>query len=302
MILSANTGVIGKRFGDDKAVEILAKAGFDAVDLTLCESMWDNDSVYLTDGYKREVERLAETAKQNGVFFNQAHAYFPTSFADEERTRIAYERVVRGIEIASMLGAKIIVVHPNQHLYYPDGNNPEVLKEMNFKFYKSLLPYCEKFGIKIATENMWQNNKVNKVITDSTCSRGPEFCEYVDMIDSEWMTACLDLGHCGLVGQLPENMIRALGHDRLGALHVHDNNGREDNHVEPMAPFVSTVNWEEVCKALAEIDYKGDFTFEAERTFMNTNEQTVDSTARRLHDIGRYLISRIEYYKSNPDK
>lgn len=65
MILSANTGVIGKRFGVDKAIEILAKAGFDAVDVTLCEQMNDDADVLNTDEYKTEAKRLLDTAKDN---------------------------------------------------------------------------------------------------------------------------------------------------------------------------------------------------------------------------------------------
>lgn len=297
MVLSANTCVIEKKFGVDKAIGIFAKAGFDAVDVTLYEQMRDDDNIFNSDDYKTEAKHLLETAKANGVYINQAHAYFPTSFADPEKSQKAYKKVTRSIEIAAMLGAEIVVVHPNQHLYYVEGNNADILKQMNFEFYNSLLPLCEKYGIKIATENMYQRGTISKAIVDSTCSRGPEFCEYVDMIGSPWFTACLDLGHCGLVGQSAENMIRTLGHDRLGALHVHDNNGKEDNHVEPMAPFVSSIDWEAVCKALADIDYTGDFTFEAENMFRSACSDTVDSIARHLHDIGRHLIGRIEYYK-----
>lgn len=296
MILSSTTSILDSKFGTENAVKILARAGFDAVDLSLC-SMRDDDNVFNSDNYREETKHLLEVAKENGVYFNQAHAYFPTSFDDEEKTKMAFKKVIRGLEIASIAGVDIIVVHPQQHLYYPEGNTPEILKEMNYKFYKSLISYCEQYGVKIATENMWRNGKMSGVIMDSVCSRGPEFCEYVDMIDSKWMTACLDLGHCGLVGQTPQNMIRELGHDRLGALHVHDNDGKHDNHVEPMAPFVCSIDWEEVAKALVEIDYKGDFTFEAESMFKYVNEFTVDAVAKHLHDIGRYLIGMIERYK-----
>ena len=298
MILSTTTATLDDKFGYEKAIEIIAKAGFDAVDLSLC-AMGDSENVFNNDGYREYADKLLKTAKDNGVYFNQAHAYFPTSFEDEERTERAFQRVVRGIEIAGIIGAKSIVVHPNQHLHYIESGNDKILKEMNLKFYKKLLPYCEKYNVKMATENMWQMNKYNNVIVDSTCSRGPEFAEYVDMIESPYMTACLDLGHCVLVGQNPAQMIRQLGHDRLLALHVHDNNGRADNHVEPRAPFVSTINWDEVCRALAEIDYQGDFTFEANETFKNVTEHTVDSAAKYLHDIGRQLISTIEHYKTD---
>ena len=56
---------------------------------------------------------------------------------------------------------------------------------MNVEFYKSLIPYCEKFGIKVACENMWQNNSASGAITDSTCSRAWEFCKYIDAVTGD---------------------------------------------------------------------------------------------------------------------
>ncbi len=297
MILSSTNCVLNTIFDNEKSVKILANAGFDAVDVSLC-SCKPEDNFYTWEDYREKAKDMLRVANEYGIFFNQAHAFFPTSYQDDERTKIAYNNIIKDFEIASILGVKIMVVHPKHHIYYPDGNNAEILKQQNLEFYKSLIPYCEKYGITVATENMWQRGKLNGVIIDSTCSKGPEFCEYIDMLNSKWITACLDLGHCGLVGQIPQNMIRQLGHNRLGALHVHDNDGKNDNHIQPMAPFVSSIDWEDVCKALAEIDYKGDFTFEAENIFKNCNEYTVDAVAKHLHDIGRYLISRIEYYKS----
>lgn len=296
MKLSTTTSVLDAKFGYEKAVEIIAKAGFDAVDLSLYK-MGDDNNVFNGDGYREFAEKLLDIAKENGVYFNQAHAFFPTSFDDKEKSEKAFNKVVRGIEIAGIIGAKVIVVHPNQHLYYIEGDNDKILKKINLDFYKRLLPYCEKYNVKMAAENMFQGNRVTNVLLDSTCSRGPEFCEYVDMIESEYMTACLDIGHCGLVGQKPEFMIRALGHDRLLALHIHDNNGKYDHHVEPYSPHIGVINWDEVCKALAEIDYQGDFTFEVDSFFKNVTISNVGSAAKYLHDIGRDLIKKIESFK-----
>ena len=39
MILSTTTSVIDSKFGYEKAIEIIAKAGFDAVDLSLCKML-----------------------------------------------------------------------------------------------------------------------------------------------------------------------------------------------------------------------------------------------------------------------
>ena len=49
------------------------------------------------------------------------------------------------------------------------------------KFYKSLIPYCEEYGIKVAVENMWQ---YPGMISHSTCSRPEEFIRYIDELDS----------------------------------------------------------------------------------------------------------------------
>ena len=76
------------------------------------------------------------------------------------------------------------------------------------EYYKSYIPYCEKFGIKVATENMWQWDDVNKKIIDSVCSKPKEFCELIDVINSKWIVGCLDIGHAQLVGEDIGNFIR----------------------------------------------------------------------------------------------
>ena len=111
---------------------------------------------------------------------------------------------------------------------------------MNVEFYKSLIPYCEKFGIKVACENMWQWNNGNKAPSDSTCSRAWEFNKYLDAIDSEWIVGCLDVGHAFLVNEDIPAFIRGAA-PRLKALHVHDTDYRSDKHT---APFMEKIDFE----------------------------------------------------------
>ena len=299
MLLSTNTFGVAKKFGNRKAIELIADAGFDAIDISLHFSMADDNMPFNSENYMDEVQNLRETAEKKGIMFNQAHAVFPTSYSDAEKSKTAYDRVVRGMEIAAALGAKIIIVHPNQHLTYIEGNNAEILKSINYEFYNSLIPYCREFGIKVAVENMWQYSKPCEHIVDSVCSRSAEFKDYIDTLNSGYITACLDLGHCGLVGLKAEDFIRELGHDRLCALHVHDNDFKRDCHVIPMTPFVGKMNWEEICKALADIRYSGDFTFETDYSFSNVNEYNVEAVLHYLHDTGRYLIDKIDDFKKS---
>jgi sugar phosphate isomerase/epimerase len=52
----------------------------------------------------------------------------------------------------------------------------------------------------------------------------------------------------------------------LHALHVHDNDYIDDRHT---LPGLGRMDWEEIMKALAEIDYDGDFTYEADNFLVN---------------------------------
>ena len=86
-------------------------------------------------------------------------------------------------------------------------------------------------------------------------------------------------------------LIKALGHDRLGALHVQDNDLFHDSHT---TPFVGKINWYEIAKALKEINYKGHFTFENDDFFDNFPDQLIPQCLKFIEQIGRYLVKLIE--------
>lgn len=251
MRLSANTRHLCKAFGLEKTVDIFAESGFDALDFSLYEEKFINGELgreYFVD--------IRKYAQNKGLVFNQAHAPCGSSFKDEEKTAKRFEEIVTAMKNASYLGVENIIVHPCQHLIYDDEGNAEKLFEYNMDFYKKLIPYCEVYGIKVALENMWQ---YPGVASHSTCSRPDEFIRYIDELNNDCFTACLDIGHTVLVREKPDDFIRALGNNRLTCLHVHDSDGFYDLHA---MPYLGIVDWEKIIKALAEIDYKGDFTFE----------------------------------------
>lgn len=286
MKLSTTTGRFYTKFGFQKAIDYLADAGYDALDFSQF-----NKDVYEADLGKDFLLEIRKYAEDKGVCFNQSHAPYGSSFEDEERTAKRFDEIVIAMERASYLGIKNIIVHPCQHLRYDVEGNPEKLFEYNMVFYKKLIPYCEEFGIRVALENMWQNTGM---INHSTCSRPEEFIRYLDELNNDCFVACLDIGHAALVREDPDEFIRKLGNKRLQCLHVHDVDGTEDSHT---LPFFGVVNWHKVVKALAEIDYKGDFTFEADY-FMNDKPiELLPDCAVLMAKTGKYLVSEFESYK-----
>ncbi|MBO5221359.1 MAG: sugar phosphate isomerase/epimerase [Clostridia bacterium] len=263
MLVSTPNGRLVSRFGIMEAIRMIKQAGFDSYDMSLFSVKHFDELAQNGGDWRAEARRVREYADSIGITCNQTHPIFPPVNGDEKDPE-RYETLLRHLEISSILGAKIAVVHPIQYLYYQ--KNVEKLKEMNMEFYRGLIPYCEKFNIKIAVENMWRRYyDKHLTIVDSVCSRAEEFCDYIDTINSPWVVACLDIGHVSLVGEDMTRIIHALG-PRLQALHVHDTDTVSDLHT---LPFHSKIDFEEVTQALADIGYEGDITLESDSFYGN---------------------------------
>lgn len=287
LLSSSNENFITKLDGKE-IVDLFAEAGFDAIDFGFFNSRFYGADPNTCENEEYFLE-LKKYADEKGIVFNQAHAPFPSSVDDPEKTREIFFNIVRSMRNAACLGAKCIIVHPMQHLYYCEEGAPETLFEMNMKFYNALKPYCEKYNIKVAIENMWKISGGSK-IDHSTCSKPDEFIRYLDALDSEWFVGCLDTGHACLVCEDIPNFIRKLGKGRLKALHVHDVDGINDTHT---LPGYGVINWDRVTKALKEIDYDGDFTFELTRFLSRLPRPTVPAALKYAESMGRYLMSKI---------
>ena len=291
MILSTQTHFLADHVGHDEAIKILAKAGFDALDLSMFSIHKEGDIFYGDDAIENAKELKAK-AEAAGLFFNQAHA--PFSFDLKTKTFDEYTPLVeKSIKVAAAAGVKQIIVHPFHQITYK-GNEQYVL-EKNIKYYRGFLPICEEYGIKVCAENMWQRDAKRGYIVEDACSYAAKFSQYLDEINSPYIIGCLDIGHCGLVGEEPQDAIRILGHDRLKALHVHDNDYKGDIHT---IPGCGKINWTEVTKALADINYSGEFTYEADNFFLNFEPSFYQEAANFLALRGRHLISMIEAAKA----
>lgn len=291
MRLVTQTECPAKRFGDEECVRILAKAGFDAVDWSFFE-MLNDDCHWCGDGWEEHAKRLKAVGDECGIGFAQAHAPFPSSKGEEPFDSVIRERILRAMRAAAIMGVEKIVVHPLQHLTY--AQNRRELYDMNIRFYRSLVPYCEEYGIRVCVENMWQYDQRRRYIVDSVCAQPDEFCSMLDDIGSEWIVGCLDIGHSALVGIEPADFIRAMGSKRLRALHVHDVNYVRDCHT---MPFVEKLDWESIAAALGEIGYEGDFTFEADNFLYPFPKELEPDASALMAKVGRYLISRIEAHR-----
>lgn len=277
-------------FGEKEALRLIKEAGFDAADYSMF-NMTDKSSPLAHDGWEAYIKDLKAYADSLNFTFRQGHSPFPCYARDDMAyTQMVGPLVRRSVEIAGMLGIKNLVIHPIAPTRMPLGAD---LKEFNMEFYRSLLPLAEKWNVKICLENMWGYDSKRGYIIPNVCSFGRDLADYLDSLGDEHFTVCLDLGHSGLVGEEAADAIYALGGESLGALHVHDNDYKGDTHT---LPYYGKMDWDAITKALSDVGYKGDFTYEASGFYRNLphDKDLVLSALRYMHDVGRYLIKKIE--------
>ncbi len=285
MKTSTQIDVTATLIGEEKAVELIAKAGFDHWDFSLFKmATWDWGNKCVVDephplngnDYLAFARRLKRIGEDNGITCNQSHAPFP-SVAPGIRSYLK-----RAIECTAEAGGKICIIHPD--------NNATPAE--NAEMYFELLPFAKDCGVKIATENMWNWNSSLDQAAPAACSDPASFNAHLDAVNDDFLIACLDIGHAemkGLNTTAPE-MIYALG-DRLQALHIHDNDRWHDSH---QIPFSMQIQWEPVVKALHDIGYKGEFTLEADKYLHTYNADNVFEGLQNLYKSARRLADMFE--------
>jgi len=275
MKISTETESVKKYVGDEKAIEYIKKAGFDAYDFSMYDiakiANWNTgeiaygDTPIAGDDYLKYARSLKKVADDCGIYCNQTHSVFPTQNPKIEKF------VKRTIECTAELGAKICVVHPLSMSPVED----------NVKYYNELLPFAKECGVKIATENMWAWSNELKHATPAACSPHGEFLKLLEEVNDDYLIACLDIGHAEMLRQSDTGavqMIKTLG-KHLQSLHIHDNDQLHDSH---QIPFSMSIDFEAVVRALKEINYSGEFTLEANSYL---NDCTADNVFDKLCDM-----------------
>lgn len=292
MILSTENGALRALVGERRAIEILSKAGFDAIDYTFTPWMERGEMPWNTDNYKEYAKEVNLMAADNGVYFNQAHApfIFHTSYLPDWNREIIPLQV-RCMESCALLGIPHMVVHPIHHLPY--CRNKKEIWDLNRTYYKLLQPYAKEFGVKVSLENMFGIDERSGRFVLDMFSDPREYVQFYDELDDTENFICLvDTGHSYIVGEDAADTIKVLGH-RLKGTHFSDNQLIDDGH---MIPYEGKIDWDSIMKALAEVHYEGDLTFEALHLYEGFDESFYPVRAKYMHDVGRYLIGKFEKY------
>lgn len=248
---------------------------------------WDGDYIYSP----YEMDQIREWMELYGLKAKALHAtkgsardinlrephYRKDYTSDWEYNRRAGVDLIKNrVDLAAVLGASEIVLH----LYVPcQAIRQRPAEKENFyacvcRSMDELMPYCLRKNIKICLENLFD-------------MPGEYMLEAWDRLFAkyppEFLGLCYDTGHANMIWHDRSPEILDAYANRLFAVHLHDNNGRDDQH---QIPGEGSISWEPVAKLLARSAYQGPLLLE-----LSTHGEEPDRFLERAYASGCRLDS-----------
>jgi len=221
---------------------------------------------YITDRdvYKRFLQFLKVSPASYGIKVYSIHTYTGDISAQDEGARQnAVDLVKRQVEeLCGYIRPEVAVVHPTGNSSITENAED---KEIRYaKCHQSLYEingYCQKFGLKIAVENMRRKFSDEGLVQERIGCDVEELADLVNQLGSENVGICYDTGHANIShGPVFYDTI-PICRDRILLVHASDNFGRDDDH---LIPGQGRIDWSRVFQQLKEIDFRGPVIVEAE--------------------------------------
>ena len=269
-LVGISIGALQKQFGDLRALEIAKEIGADAVDFNTSNSpCWDfqiPESVYARSDTEivTYFEALKRRADELGLVIAQTHGRLRGFRRDEAENAAILENARLDCLAAHTLGAPVCVIHSVATGLMGPETPPEEMREVNFKWFTSLLKYAKQYNVKIASETFGDSPKYG--ICDFFGNSDEFFTSYERICavenNQDFMSICIDTGHSNKAMRFgnptPADVIRRAG-KHISVLHLNDNDTLTDQHKIPMT---GCIDWNDVFDALDGVGYTGVYNME----------------------------------------
>lgn len=210
---------------------IISETGFDGVMLGWCVG---------PDNTQKTKHLNPDIARKNGLYIENLHTPFENSNS----------LWLEGIDGDEYLNTQLSCMEdcarhdiPAMVIHVSGGNNPPSVGRTGLERIKRLVSKAEDYNINLAFENL----------------RRPGHLRFIfDNVKSERIKFCFDIGHwhCHTPD---EDLISEFG-GKLTALHLHDNDGTDDQH---LLPFEGAIDWDKAMREIKSTGYCGAVGLEA---------------------------------------
>lgn len=222
-------------------VEKLVLAGADGVELMMDGPRWDT----LDDNWNK----LAKELKKTNIKFSVHPPAWDINLTSQmyELRKVSWDLHVKALHFAAEIGASQMVLHPG--FYGWPSFDKEEAKRRAREITIQLSEIAKPLGVKLAFENVGGPMQSLYTFDEYSCA--------LDGID-ENVGYLIDIGHANMNGWDVPKLIRKVS-NRLFGLHIHDNNGKIDEHL-PM--YEGNLNWEEIYAAMCTVGEDCEFILE----------------------------------------
>lgn len=157
--------------------------------------------------------------------------FFGLDIASLDRRISEFSRdcLIRGLEITSALGGEVMVMHTGYLPYFSRGGRRHWFRNWSERM-PAVADEADRYGVRIVLENSWDDR--------------PEILLHLaDLIGGGRLGFCIDTGHVNRYSRLPMSKWWEALAPEVEALHLHDNDGRSDDH---RAPGSGTFDFDEL--------------------------------------------------------
>ncbi len=230
-----NADFFEPRIGLERAVQLIAKAGFTKLDYTPSRK----------EGWESELSNMQRLFAEHGLAVHQTHAPFNRYGKYGDSYKHCLDQCAEATE---RLGAGFMVVHGDEFDFEHLAYSAEAALAYNHELF---LPYVERAkrnGYKVAFETVfedWDRPRFS--------AKAEDLLALIDSFGSESAVCCWDFGHANVAfkREAPTH-IRTFG-SRIQCTHFHDNTGRDSHQL----PLTGAIDWNANVAAFREIGYDG---------------------------------------------
>lgn len=242
-----------------ETMDAIKKAGFKNVFIQWYDKEWE---------YSQEEQlKYARELGLNVIFAHLGWQNINSIWEDNEIGEKLVDRFINDIKLCKENGIKLVIMHVTTKFIAPKFN------EIGLNRIKKIVDYAKEIGVKVAFENLKLKG----------------YLEYIlENIDNDNIGICYDAGHCH--AHYKDEFNWELFKDKIFAVHLHDNDGTDDQH---LLPFDGNIEWENVIKNLKNANYQGPITLEL--CYRNQYlEIDVEEFYKKGYEIGNKLAKMFE--------
>lgn len=196
----------------------------------------------------REIETIRSVARENKLSLAVHYCTVNNNLADLNPGHLneSMNQLKETIRLCRRIGGQTVIIHPGTYSdVFPSCDRfistkftPSILKQAAIGHFKKSLKeaalFAEGHDVVIGLENFSTNSHC--ILTSIE-----DIAEWVDQVNNSALRVTLDIGHANVGGGVIR-VINLLG-DRIGHIHLHDNNGNGAQHGEL---GTGTVDWKSI--------------------------------------------------------